>query len=252
MYRDREHAGEILADLVLQAADKGAVVMAIPRGGVAVAAPIAWRLQVPIYPLVTRKIGHPANKEVAIGSLMPDGTTLADYPALAQAGISEEQFRKLAGLEQDELRRRLVKYAGSIQPPKVQDGVIVLVDDGIATGYTVRAAIDWLVAQKPSRIIVAVPVAPLDVIQELRQKVEVICPVQAENFVAVGMYYQEFGDTSDQEMKELLAAKQGEVSDESSSLSQAVRTVPGQCAGTGDRRGSRDDCPRNFYSYLRV
>lgn len=211
MYRDREHAGEVLAALVLQAAGKGVIVMAIPRGGVAVAVPIAGRLEVPIYPLVTRKIGHPANKEVAIGALMPDGTTLADHAALTEAGISEEQFRKLAGLEQDELRRRLVEYTGSIRPPEVRDRTVVLVDDGIATGYTVRAAIDWLVAQKPSRVIVAVPVAPLDVIQELRQQVEVICPVQAENFVAVGMYYQEFGDMSDQEMKELLAAKQEEV-----------------------------------------
>lgn len=204
MYRDRYHAGQTLAEQLAGRRIIDPLLLAIPRGGVVVAVPIAERLGVGIQVLVTRKVGHPGNAEVAIGACMPDGSAIADKQLLSRLNITEAQFQVMAAKEYEEIGRRLFAYTGSVRPLQVEGRTVIIIDDGIATGYTVRAAILWLQKLKPDSIIVAVPVAPADVVEELRQQVEVICPILADRFMAVGMYYQNFVQTSDDEVVEML------------------------------------------------
>ena len=184
--------------------------------------------------LVTRKIGHPRNREVAIGSVMPDGQALGDPELLEKLGISEEQFQAMAHREQGEIERRLTLYTGSIRTPSIEGRTVIIIDDGIATGYTVRAAVQWLQKLKAAHIIVAVPVAPADVVADLREEVEVICPIQADDFMAVGMYYDDFGDTTDHEVIALLKSNTTEQHHKKSCLPQDLPIISGECAGAGD------------------
>ena len=208
MYHSRTHAGQILAGQLADLIKEDPVILAIPRGGVEVGAPVAEALRAPLYALVTRKVGHPANKEVAIGALMPDGSALGDEEMLARMGLSFEQFREMADREQAELKRRLLLYGGSGTIPDTAGRTVVIVDDGIATGYTVKAAVMWLKQSGAERIIVAVPVAPPDVIREIGHDAEVVCPLQDSGFLAVGMYYADFGDATERTVLDLLARYQ--------------------------------------------
>lgn len=210
MYHNRTHAGQILAEQLDFLNSEDPVILAIPRGGVETAAPVAEALHAPLYALVTRKVGHPANKEVAIGALMPDGSALGDEEMLARMGLSCEQFRDMADREQAELARRLLLYGDFGAIPDTAGRTVVIVDDGIATGYTVKAAVMWLNKSGAERIIVAVPVAPPDVVREIGHEAEVVCPLQDNDFLAVGMYYADFGDTPENTVLDLLARHQGD------------------------------------------
>ncbi|SDF42392.1 phosphoribosyltransferase [Sporolituus thermophilus] len=207
MYRDRKAAGEALADRLEKLSLVHPTLLAIPRGGVAVAAPIARRLHVPIQVLVTRKIGHPHNDEVAIGAVMPDGAAVLDNALIAAHGIDQAYIKHATERAHAEIERRLKTYTGTAAPPAVSGRTAVIVDDGIATGYTIRAAIRWLKSLGPVRLVIAVPVAPPDIVCELGELVDdFICPLQPEDFMAVGMYYEDFAQTTDAEVMALLAA----------------------------------------------
>ena len=208
MYHNRTHAGQILAGQLAFLANEDPVILAIPRGGVETAAPVAEVLRAPLYALVTRKVGHPANREVAIGALMPDGSALGDEEMLDRMGLSFEQFREMADREQTELARRLLLYGRSGALPDTTGRTVVIVDDGIATGYTVKAAVMWLKNCGAKRIIVAVPVGPPDVVREIGHDAEVVCPLQDSGFLAVGMYYADFGDSPEKAVLDLLARHQ--------------------------------------------
>ena len=207
MYQNRQAAGEMLAETLAARRFEGAMVLAIPRGGIVVAAPIARRLGVRLDVLVTRKIGHPANSEVAIGAVMPDGSAILDEEQIARYAISEQYLRQAIAEEYAEARRRMALYTGSKEPPAVAGRTVVVVDDGIATGYTIKAALTWLKSMNPAKIIIAVPVAPPEMVNELlRSADEVICPLQPPFFRAVGAHYQEFPQNSDSEVLAILAA----------------------------------------------
>ena len=205
MYQNRWEAGERLAEQLAVHHLESICVLGIPRGGIVTAAPIARRFKTKLEVLVTRKIGHPSNPEFAIGAVMPDGQVVLDQTTIRLSHVSREYLEETIAAQYTELKRRLLRYTGHTAPPEVTGKTAILVDDGIATGYTIKAAIQWLKTLKPSKIIVAVPVAPPETIEELRGLVDmVICPLQPESFLAVGVHYAEFPQTSDEEAIALL------------------------------------------------
>lgn len=205
MFKNRREAGMVLAEKLSLMKLVQPCLLAVPRGGVVVAQPVAERLNAKIGVLVTRKIGHPLNPEVAIGAVMPDGAVVWDREQVRGIGITQELFQQLAEREYAEIKRRMAEYPGSSQPPDVKEKTVIIIDDGIATGYTIRAAVNWLKTLEVARIVIAVPVAPPDIVQELLLEVdEVICPVQPKDFAAVGMYYEDFSQTTDEEVMHIL------------------------------------------------
>jgi len=208
MFKDRTEAGMILAEKLKALHLSNVCLLAVPRGGVVVAAPIAVTLDIVINLLVTRKIGHPANEEVAIGAVMPDGSAIFDQRIINNIGITDDKLKRMIRQGYAEIVRRQLHYTGSTAIPDMNGKEALLVDDGIATGYTIRAAIQWLKTLKPSRIIVAVPIAPPDVVADLSQEVDTfICPVQPDSFSAVAAYYKDFSETKDQDVMQLLPRK---------------------------------------------
>jgi putative phosphoribosyl transferase len=205
MFKDRIAAGQMLAKKLEYLKKDNVCILAVPRGGIVVAQPIAQTLKSKIHVLVTRKIGHPANSEVAIGAVMPDGSAVRDSRIIESLGITSHDFDQWVKEEYQEVQRRQILYTGSNQPPHVTGKVAIIIDDGIATGYTIRAAIKWLQQQQPLSIMIAVPVAPPDIIIELAKEVDdIICLLQPEPFWAVGMHYEEFSQTTDQEVADIL------------------------------------------------
>lgn len=205
MYANRWAAGEVLAAKLATCGLEEVCVLGIPRGGLVTAAPIARQFQTRLEVLVTRKIGHPANSELAIGAVMPDGSAVLDRDAVRNFRISQEYLQRTIAAQYAELRRRLLLYTGTEAPPAVAGKTAIVVDDGIATGYTMKAAITWLKTLGPARIVVAVPVAPPETIEELAGQVElVVCPLQPAFFQAVGMHYEDFSQTTDEEAIALL------------------------------------------------
>ncbi len=205
MYQDRRHAGETLADELAARRYEDIRLFAVPRGGVIVAAPVADRLGVGIDILVTRKIGHPANPEVAIGAVMADGTAVLDEELIRAYAVPQEYLDRAITREFAEIERRMIAYTGSAATPDIAGRAAVIVDDGIATGYTIRAAIAWLKTLGPAKIVVAVPVAPPETVAEIAGDIdEIVCPLQPAAFMAVGQYYRDFPQTSDEEVLAVL------------------------------------------------
>lgn len=207
MYKNRMHAGEALAPKLLHLQPEAPLLLAIPRGGIAVAAPIARKLKSGLSVLVTRKIGHPLNSELAIGAVMPDKTAVWDEPSITKLGLTAEQMAHMVEINYHEIQRRMHFFTGpDAKPPHTMGRTLLLIDDGIATGYTMYAAVAWLKTTRPARIVAAVPVAPPDVIRTLATMVdEVVCPLQPDPFTAVGMYYEDFAQMEDNEVKSILS-----------------------------------------------
>ena len=205
MFKDRTAAGKVLANKLTSTFCDAICLLAVPRGGVVVAAPIAQQFKTNLGLLITRKIGHPLNSEVAIGAVMPDGSAVWDQSILERFHVSQDQLKQLIQEEYDEIKRRLLAYTGTTEPPEVLNRTVLIIDDGIATGYTIRAAVQWLKTLHPAKIVIAVPVAPPDVIEELALEADtVICPFQPDDFRAVGMYYERFFQTTDNEVLQIL------------------------------------------------
>lgn len=184
------------------------LVLGIPRGGVVVAAAVAERLALPLDVLVTRKIGAPHNGELAIGAVMPDGTVILDEEMVQAYAVGPYLSRAIQE-ERQRLKQRLQLYRGERAALSVAGRTVLVVDDGIATGYTMRAAVDWLMTQHPATMVVAVPVAPPEVVAALAERVQTVVTVaQPEPFYAVGMYYDDFSQTSDAEVVDLLRRRQ--------------------------------------------
>ncbi len=202
MYRNRWEAGEQLGEALRNLKLKDPMLLAVPRGGLVVAEPVAKALNKGLGVLVTRKIGHPLNPEVAVGAIMPDGDVIMgselDVPGRWDMQPVIEQERR-------EMRRRMKEFTGSEMPPEVKGRTVVVIDDGIATGYTLRAAIKWLKAREAGFVVIAVPVGPPDTIRALAREADrVVCLSQPEPFYAVGQFYQDFGQVEDDEVIEIL------------------------------------------------
>lgn len=205
-YLDRQHAGKILATHLKKYAGKeDAIVLALPRGGVPVAYEIASSLSIPLDVFIVRKLGVPGHEELAMGALASGGVVLLNEELINYLKISKPSIDQVIESEKNELSRREQLYHVNEEAPVLKDKTILLVDDGIATGSTMQAAILALRQQKPAQIIVAVPVAAQDTYKDISKLVDkIVCPLTPVNFYAVGLWYKNFSQTSDSEVCELL------------------------------------------------
>jgi len=206
MFRNRSDAG---AELARRLADftgrDDVIVLALPRGGVPVGYEVAQALRVPLDVFVVRKLGTPGQPELAMGAIASGGRRVLNRDVVDSLGIPDWLIDQVAHNEQTELERREHQYRGQRSPLDVTGRTVILVDDGLATGSTMRAAAAALRARNARRIIVAVPVAAKSNCDQLRSEgLEVICPNTPEPFLAVGQWYRDFSQTSDDEVRELL------------------------------------------------
>ena len=182
------------------------LVLGLPRGGVPVAFELARELGAPLDVFVVRKLGVPGHEELAMGAIATGGVRVLNDAVVGELGIAEEEIERAAAVETAELERREHAYRGDRRPPDVAGRTVILVDDGLATGSTMRAAAVAVRAQAPARLVVAVPVASAETCGEIRPEVdEIICAFTPEPFHAVGLWYEDFTPTSDDEVRELLA-----------------------------------------------
>jgi putative phosphoribosyl transferase len=211
VFSDRKEAGKILAAKLADYAEK-AIVVAVPRGGVVVGYEIAHKLRVPLDVIVPRKIGAPFNPELAIGAVTEDGTMILDNQLVEYLGVSESHIREESERQRQEIKRRLRAYRGNTEAPRLMGLHVIVVDDGIATGATIRAALASLRKKEPKSVVLAVPVAPPSTIRNLKSEAdEVIYLAAPEPFYAIGQFYRDFSQTSDEEVKRLLKLNQEEL-----------------------------------------
>jgi predicted phosphoribosyltransferase len=205
-FRDRTDAGQTLARMLDAYAGRDDVlVLGLPRGGVPVAYEIATALRAPLDVFVVRKLGVPGQEELALGAIATGGVLVLNEEVLDALGISRSDVDAVAGREAAELERRDRLYRGERAAPAMAGRVVILVDDGLATGATMRAAVAAVRTQGPARVVVAVPTAAPETCEELRAEVdEVVCATTPEPFHAVGLWYEDFSQTSDEEVRALL------------------------------------------------
>ena len=213
-FRDRTDAGRQLADRLKSRANRQDVlVLALPRGGVPVAFEVACALGAPLDVFLVRKLGVPGHEELAMGAVATGGVRVLNNEIVHGLGIQESEIEAAVDREQQELARRERLYRGGRPAPEVEDKTVILVDDGLATGATMRAAVRALKQQHPARIIVAVPTASPDTAEALNAEAdEVVCVVTPEPFIAVGYWYDDFAQTTDAEVRDLLARNESPVS----------------------------------------
>lgn len=215
LFDNRTDAGRRLAQaLGAYAGRSDLVVLALPRGGVPVAYEVARALNAPLDLLIVRKLGTPGNPELAMGAIASGGASVLNPDVVSIYRISEETIERVAANERQELARRERLYRGDRPYPEIENRCIIVVDDGIATGATMRAGLAALRQLNPSRIVVAVPLAPSDTVERLRSEVdEVVCLATPEPFFAVGQGYRDFSQTTDDQVREILAQSWGESPD---------------------------------------
>jgi putative phosphoribosyl transferase len=206
LFSDRRDAGRYLARQLGDYANRNdVVVLALPRGGVPVAFEIARALDVPLDVFVVRKLGAPIHEELAMGAIASGGVRVLNEHIIQQLGITDAMIDAATEAEERELNRREHSYRGNRDPLDLQDKVVILVDDGLATGASMRAAVRALKLHKPSQVVVAVPVGAPETCREFEAEVdEVVCAKTPENFHAVGAWYLDFKQTTDEEVAELL------------------------------------------------
>jgi putative phosphoribosyl transferase len=206
-FLDRYEGGRELAGLLRDYAHRpDTVVLALPRGGVPVAHEVARALGAPLDVFLVRKLGAPRHEELAMGAIASGGMRVINREVVDELDITREQLDAAAEREGRELQRRELSYRDGRPPPAVRGRTVILVDDGLATGTTMRAAVAALRQQGPARIVVAVPVGAPESCEELAGEAdEVICARIPEPFYAVGLWYRDFAQTSDEEVRELLA-----------------------------------------------
>jgi putative phosphoribosyl transferase len=205
-FRNRSEAGKLLASKLTQYANRPDVlVLGIPRGGIPVAFEVAIALNAPLDICLVRKLGVPGNQELAMGAIATGGFEVLNEDLLDWLRISGHTIAEVADLELQELQHHDCIYRGNRSLPTIRDRIVILVDDGLATGSMMRAAIGVIKPQQPQRIIIAVPVAPLDTCDRLRSEVdEVVCLMTPEQFCGIGLWYEDFAPTTDDEVCELL------------------------------------------------
>ena len=205
-FADRRHAGKRLAARLASYANRSDVlVLALPRGGVPVAYEVARALNAPLDVFLVRKLGVPGDEELAMGAIACGGVRVLNEEVTSRNDISDSAIEEVASREQQELQRRERLYRGNQAAPDVEGRTVILIDDGLATGSTMRAAAIALRHMRPAKIIVAVPVAAAETCADLRSEVdEVICGATPEPFMAVGAWYSDFEQTTDEEVRELL------------------------------------------------
>jgi putative phosphoribosyl transferase len=205
-FKNREDAGRRLArELRRYSGRSDVIVLALPRGGVPVAFEVAEALHAPLDVFVVRKLGLPWHEELAIGALASGGVRVLDADLIRVARVSDADIERVTAAEQAELERREKCYRGTRPFPDLSGRTVILVDDGLATGSTMRAAVEALRKQGPAAVVVAVPVAPAETCNAFRAIAdEIICAETPEPFQAVGLWYEDFSQTSDDDVHQLL------------------------------------------------
>lgn len=204
IFTDRIEAGRMLASKLLNYTEKS-IVLAIPRGGVVVGYEVAQKLGIPLDVIVPRKIRAPNNPELAIGAVTEDGNMILDHRLIEHLGISQSHIMEESERQQKEIKRRLRFYREDTPFPDLKDRHVIVVDDGIATGATVRAALASIRKRGAKSVILAIPVASTEALKMLEREADVtICLFSPHPFFAVGQFYENFEPTSDEEVVELL------------------------------------------------
>lgn len=208
MFIDRRDAGRQLARALEKYKNTNAIVLGIPRGGVVVADEVAQTLNLPLSVIILRKIGAPGNPELAIGATAGHGLVVLNDEAVSALGISQEYIDRAVLKQNEEIANRQQKYLGNNPYPEVEGKTIIIVDDGIATGSSAKAAILAIKKKNPAKVILAVPVAPPDSVNRLAKVAdEVVVLREPIDFYAVGQFYQNFTQTTDEEVREVLRAR---------------------------------------------
>jgi predicted phosphoribosyltransferase len=209
-YRDRRHAGLELASRLLAYRDRhDVVVLGLARGGVPVAYEVAAALHAPLDIFFVKKLGAPGYPELAIGAVASGGIRVLNHDVIRQFGLSEQDIDAAIQRGNGEVARREREYGSGRPPPEMNSHIVILVDDGLATGATMRAAVDAVRTRLPARIVVAVPVGAPETCRELEHVAEeVVCARSPRNLSAVGLWYRDFTQTGDDEIRALMAAHQ--------------------------------------------
>lgn len=206
MFLDRVDAGKQLIPKLQIYKEEKPILLALPRGGVMVAFPIARSFHLPISALIVRKIGSPENPEYGIGAVSENDVILKDREAMERIGISERAFRKLQRAEETELGRRKMVYRNDEELPSLKRKTVLLIDDGLATGVTARAAIETIKQHKPSQLIFAVPVAAIETAKLLIHEVdEFISLTAVDDLGSIGSYYEDFSEVTDEQVVQMLS-----------------------------------------------
>ena len=205
LFADRQEAGERLADKLLHFKGKNPLVLAVPRGGLTVAEPVLEKTGGDLDLIITRKIGAPYQPELAIGAVTGDGFVMLNADILSRVSADKKYIEKAVAKEVEEIKRRLKAYRGERPAPALDNRIVILIDDGVATGYTLLAALRSLQEKKPGRLVLAVPVGPPDTFKKLQQEVDELVYIEAPaNFAAVGQFYRLFDQVSDAEVSAVL------------------------------------------------
>lgn len=203
MFRDRKEAGVLLSKKLLHYKGKNVIILAIPRGGVVVGAQISNNLNCQLGIIIPRKVGAPENLEYALGAITSDGSIVLN-PSVPLSILKDEKFKRQCEAEIKEIKRREEEYQGS-EKYDIKDKIVILCDDGIATGSTMLAAIKSVEKKIPKKIVIAVPVLPKDTLLNLQRKVDEVVYLEAPDmFYAVGQFYWDFSQTTDEEVKNIL------------------------------------------------
>lgn len=211
VFPDRRAAGKLLARaLAHYAGREDVVVLGLPRGGVPVAAEVAQSLGAPLDVLIVRKLGAPGQEELAIGAIAEGGVRVLNREMVANLGLTRDEIDELARREERELRRRVQLYRGRDKPLPVADRTVIVIDDGVATGATMRAGLQTVRARGATLVVAAAPVGAADSVDALREDADEVVVLETPAwFHAVGQWYEDFGQTSDEEVRECLAAQGG-------------------------------------------
>lgn len=208
LFHDRTDAGRVLAaDLAAYAGRSDIIVLGLPRGGVPVAYEVARALGAPLDVFLVRKLGLPGQEEFAMGAIASGGIRLINEQVVEAYGISDAEIEAVSAAEQRELERRERSYRDGRPLTELEGRTVILIDDGLATGFTMRAAVLAIRLEDPARIVVAVPVAAAETCDEFREIVDdIVCSETPEPFQAVGIWYEDFAQTTDAQVHELLSA----------------------------------------------
>lgn len=205
-FHERRQAGRELARLLVHLREEDLLVLALPRGGVPVGFEVAAALKAPLDVFIVRKLGAPGHEELAMGAIASGGVRVLNDDVVQSMKIGSQEIEQVTRREKEELARREVLYRGDRPPVKVEGRTVILVDDGLATGSTMKAAATALRSLKPRKLVVAVPVAAQETCEAFRHEVdEIICALTPDPFYAVGRWYEDFRQTEDEEVQELLA-----------------------------------------------
>lgn len=208
LFKDRKEAGQLLADEIARHDLPDPVVLGLPRGGVPVAAEVATRLKAPLDVILVRKIGAPMQRELAVGAVVDGGNPeiVRNESLIYQLGLSDEEFQSEVQRQLEVIEERRARWLGARERVPVKGKTAIVIDDGIATGATIRASVRALRRQEPKGVVIATPVAPPDTVEELQREADkVICLETPEPFGAIGYFYQDFSQVSDDEVSDILA-----------------------------------------------